>query len=835
MPKLLIIDGNSIINRAFYGIRPLTTREGINTNGIYGFINIMEKAVSDIDPEYLTVAFDISRKTFRNEMFEEYKANRSGMPDELAQQMPFLKDILAAMNIPSLSLENYEADDIIGTVSLECEKEGIDCFILTGDRDDLQLASKKTKIMLVTTAGGKTSTDIYDDNAVLSKYGLTPYEFIHLKGLMGDSSDNIPGVKGIGQVTATGLLKKFSTLDKLYENIDSPEITKGVREKLTADREMAFLSLKLATIIRNAPLGIDFNAMKRSDPDKDALKKIFDKLEFNAFIKKYGLEEAGGVRVKADVSENPEDISINDNKFFYLFSGEYIYVKSEKTVKLKTEENLPLLKEIFENKDILKYSYGIKDDIVSLNGLGIKYESPRFDIKTAAYVCDPSAGNYRIETVAYTAIKLSSDDIAEVVFCLPEICIALNDMLTDRGADKLFYDIEMPMIPILAAMQIRGIRVDKGSLAKAGEDFGKQIDSLTVRIYMLAGEEFNINSPKQLGVVLFEKLGLRSGKKTKTGYSTGIEVLESLRGEHPIIDALIDYRAVSKLKSTYVDGMMNYIHEDSTIHSNFHQTVTQTGRLSSSDPNLQNIPIRNELGRELRKVFVPVGEGNVFVSADYSQIELRVLAEICGDENLVNAFKNGEDIHTMAAAGIYGVPVDLVTEKMRSDAKKVDFGIIYGKTEFSLAKDLGVSRKEAKEIIDSYLGKYPNIRGYMTNIVESAKRDGYVKTLYGRIRYIRELSDRNFNIRQAGERMALNTPIQGTAADIIKIAMIKVSERLERELPEAKLVLQIHDELVIEVPERSSEKAGSILKDCMENAVKLSVPLYAPVSCDRTL
>ncbi len=835
MPGFLIIDGNSIINRAFYGIRPLSTREGIPTNGIYGFINIMEKAVSEIKPDYLAVAFDVSRKTFRNEMYAEYKANRSGMPDELAAQMPYLKELLSAMNINCFELENYEADDIIGTVSKNCEKENIECYILTGDRDDLQLASKKTRVMLVTTKGGKTGTDIYDDKAVFEKYGLTPYEFIHLKGLMGDSSDNIPGVAGVGEVTATKLLKEFSTIDKVYENIDSKTISKGVREKLLKDKEMAFLSLQLATINREVPIEWNIEENKKKEPDNERLLSLFEKLEFGAFTKKYGLSretKKADIKLTYDFSKL---LYIKDS-FYYLICGEEIYIKCEDTVICgKLKEHLSELKPIFENEKIGKYSYGIKEHIISLDELGIKYKNPVFDIRLAAYVTDPSENDYRLMNIAFSSLKVSLEEEYEAIAVLPEICGALNDRLSDTGTDRLFYTVEMPVLSILSKMQIRGIRADKKALMETGDKFLKRIEELTSEITELAGEEFNINSTKQLGEILFEKLGLKSGKKTKTGYSTGIEVLEALKGEHPIIEKLIEYRMVTKLKSTYIDGMLNFTDDEGIIHSNFHQTVTQTGRLSSSEPNLQNIPVKKKEGRELRKVFVPREEGNVFVSADYSQIELRVLAQICGDENLIDAFKNGEDIHRQAASKIYKVAPIEVTELMRGQAKAVNFGIIYGKTEFSLAKDLGISRKEAKEIIESYLNEYPNIRGYMYNIVESAKENGYVKTLFGRIRYIKELTDRNYNMRQFGERIALNTPIQGTAADIIKIAMVRVSERLEKELPGAYLVLQIHDELIIEAKPEDKEKAGQLLKECMETAVKLNVPLTAPVEYSYSL
>jgi len=828
MSKLMIVDGNSIANRAFYGIRPLTTKEGIPTNAIYGFLNILFKVKEEKNPDFLTVAFDVSRKTFRNDMYEEYKANRKGMPDELADQMPYLKEVLSALNIPYLEKEGYEADDIIGTVAKKCEEINVECDILTGDRDDLQLCSDLTTVLLVTTKGGKTETVDYNPAGVMLKYEVSPKEFIDLKGLMGDSSDNIPGVKGVGEKTAVELIKEFKSIENLYANIDSDKIKASVKKKLAEDEKMAYLSKELATINCDVPIEFDCEAFKVKDPKENAIE-LFTKLEFATFIKKLSL---GEVEKKVERPKFSSDFSLISGieKMYYMIIGENIYINTEDALisgNLKENENI--LKPFFEDKSIPKYTYGAKEDLILLFEMGIKVKNIKFDIKLASYVLDPSQTDLRIGTIVYNTVKENIEEEADGVAFFPEICESLEDSLSDANLNKLYYDIEMPVLKILAGMQIRGIKIDVEALECLSKKYEYRINELTQEIYELSGEEFNINSPKQLSVVLFEKLGLKAGKKTKTGYSTDNSVLENLKGENPVVEKLLEYRTIAKLKSTYVDSLISLCDEDNILHSKFHQTVTQTGRLSSSEPNLQNIPIRLELGREIRKLFTPAKDGNVFVSADYSQVELRVLAQICGDENLMNAFKNNEDIHAQAASKIFGVSLDEVTSKMRSDAKTVNFGILYGKTEFTLAKDLGISRKEAKDIIDTYLNKYPNIRSYMQDIVAYAKENGYVKTLLGRIRYIKELTDRNFMTRQAGERIALNTPIQGTAADIMKIAMIKTQKKLAELELDARIVLQIHDELVIEATKENYKQVEEVLRECMESAVKINVPLTVSV------
>ena len=835
MEKLLIIDGNSIANRAFYGIRPLTTKEGIPTNAVFGFLNIILKVIEEEKPDFITVAFDVSKKTFRNDMYELYKANRSGMPDDLAAQMPIIKEVLDALNISHIGMEGYEADDLIGTVSKNCEDKGIACRILTGDKDDLQLCSEATTVLLVTTSMGKTSTVPYNHEAVLFKYGVTPKEFIDLKGLMGDSSDNIPGVKGVGEKTAITLISEFKSIEKLYENLDSPIIKKSVREKLIADEETAYLSKKLATIKRDVPIDLDFEGFKAKEPASTALD-LFKKLELNSFIKRLGLEDKKEEFVKEEInfSSDLSDIS-PDGCLYYLINEDLIYINtSDKLYKAKLEENLSILKKLFENEGLNKVTYGAKEDIIRLKNSGINLKGEIFDIKLAAYLIDP-AGETRIGSVIYQGAGEDGENFEDYITLLTNAYKGLFEKLKEGSLIDLYFDIELPVMKILASMEERGIKIDTAELNRLSRQFEERINELTDEIYKESGEEFNINSTKQLSVILFEKLGLKPGKKTKTGYSTDNSVLEGLKGDHPIIELILEYRTISKLKSTYVDGILPLCDKDGILHSKFHQTVTQTGRLSSSEPNLQNIPVRIELGRQIRKLFTPVNENNIFISADYSQVELRVLAQICGDEYLIEAFKNNEDIHTSTAARIYSVTPEEVTGKMRSNAKAVNFGLLYGKSEFSLAKDLGISRKEAKEIVDTYFEKYPDIRKYMFDIVEYAKANGFVKTLLGRVRYIKELSDRNYMTRLAGERIALNTPIQGTAADIMKIAMIKTQLELIKNNIDAKIVLQIHDELVLECAPEHAEEAKKILVHSMENAIKINVPLTVSLTSGTNL
>lgn len=834
--KLMILDGNSIVNRAFYGIRPLTTKDGTPTNAVYGFLNILNKLTEEEAPDYLTVAFDISRITFRNEKYDLYKAQRSGMPDELRIQIPILKEVLTALNIPYLELEGYEADDIIGTVSRLCNEQNIECKIATGDRDDLQLASELTTVKLVVTKGGRTETTDYNSDKVMEEYGITPTEFIDLKGLMGDASDNIPGVKGIGKVTALNLIKEFKSIDNLYDHLDSPVIKPAQRKNLTEHKDMAYLSRELATICQTVPIAVDFEALRVKAPDTAKLVPLFTRLEFKNLLKKFELEDEAKAVEPVVLSNKDELLPLlakTADSLFYLLSADTFrtYLDGREFECPLSASLLIALKPLFENPQIKKYSYDIKEQLILLSKNHIAFQGAFFDYKIAAYVLDPSENNYALDRIYYRYNGEVFSSLEE----LPALADNMEKKMDEIGVRKLYEEMELPLIPILAEMQLSGIRLDREELNRLNEKISRQIGEIEQRIYLLCGMEFNINSTKQLGSVLFETLGLPPVKKTKTGYSTDSEVLEKLYGSHEVIGELMEYRTLTKLKSTYIDAMDALVDEDSLIHSKFHQTVTQTGRLSSSDPNLQNIPVRVEMGRELRKMFVPVRKENVFVSADYSQIELRVLAQFCGDENLKKAFLNGEDIHVQTASRILDIPEEQVTPKMRSDAKAVNFGILYGKTDFSLAKDLGITRKEAKRYIDNYLDKYPNIRAYMETIVEFAKENGFVKTMLGRVRFIRELSDRNYMVRKFGERIALNTPIQGTAADIMKMAMIRVYNRLKQETPNAQLILQIHDELIIETPPEDCEKVKSLLQEEMENALHINVPLTVHVSEGKSL
>ncbi len=827
----MILDGNSIVNRAFYGIRLLTNKDGVYTNAIYGFLNILFKYMSEEKPTHLCVAFDVHAPTFRHKAYTEYKAQRKGMPEELKQQMPILKEILSAMNIKMFELEGYEADDIIGTVSKICDEKNVKCSVLTGDKDDLQLASKNTVIKLITTSKGVTDTVNYTDDTVFEKYGVTPLEFIDVKGLMGDTSDNIPGVSGIGEKTAFSLIQKFKSIENLYENIDDGSITKGVRTKLTDGREDAVNSKFLATIVRDVPIDFSIDACKIKEYNNELLIPLFTKLNFTSFLKKLDVStEAADI---ISVSENKEKLFKNINtkkEFFYYFDNEICYASTDMDdiTRISVED----LTEYIENPDIKKISHNIKEHILYFNKLNISYENGYFDTMLAYYIINPSATDYSIETIALEVLgRNNSNKLADII----SLYNKFKSEIEHNQQQKLFYEIEMPLSEVLAKMQIYGVRVDKNNLLEFQKMLGERIDEITALIYSLCDTEFNINSPKQLGEVLFEKLHLPVIKKTKSGYSTNVEVLEKLRGTHEVIDLIMEYRHLIKLKGTYADGLLAVINEKTgKIHSNFNQTVTVTGRISSTEPNLQNIPIRTELGREVRKMFIPSDKEHILVDADYSQIELRVLAHISKDINMCEAFNNREDIHTRTASQIFNVPASEVTSQMRSGAKTVNFGIVYGMGDFSLAQELGIKKYEAKEYIDNYFSKFSGVRQYMDNIIETAKTDGYVKTLFNRRRYLPELSAGNFIQRSFGERVAMNTPIQGTAADIIKIAMVNIYNRLKKEKLKSRLVLQVHDELIIDALKCELSQVKAILKEEMENAVALDIPLVADMNVGET-
>lgn len=857
MKKLLILDSNSILNRAFYGVRYLSAKDGTPTNAIYGFLNILLKLIKEQEPDYICAAFDVKAPTFRHKQYEGYKAQRKPMPEGLAAQMPLAKDVLRAMGVTILEKEGYEADDIIGTVARLCEESEISCFIATGDKDDLQLASDKTKVILTVTKSGYNEMIIYDDKAVKEKYHVTPTEFIDVKALMGDPSDNIPGVKGVGEKTAMSLIEKHHSIEYIYENIDGIGLKGAMLQKMKDGREMAFMSKELATINRNTP--IEFNAEEcvfDGFENNCELYEILKRLELNSIIKKLDLSGGDNVKENEDIFKDfsyqvgDKNMISGDKVTVVLdFDGDNISSAAvgagNNAVVLNEQDDI---KELLEDDSVAKVMFDVKEAIVKLNGrIDIKNISD--DTAIAAYLVDPAKNEYTIEKLASeyfgTVIEkpevkqLSllddvetdrSEYLAKCAVALGVLNECIGDKIKENGQEKLYQEVELPLVTVLAHLEINGFLVDDNQLKEFADKLGEKIDALTNEIYMLAGEEFNINSPKQLGVILFEKLELKPVKKTKTGYATNADVLEKLRDKHPIVNFIMEYRQLAKLKSTYCDGLTAVVNPNThRIHSVFTQTVTVTGRLSSTEPNLQNIPTRTELGREIRKMFV-AKDGYVLVDADYSQIELRVLAHIANDETMINAFRNNEDIHAVTASQVLGIPLEDVTKEQRSSAKAVNFGIVYGIGEFSLAQDLHISVKEAKAYIESYLEKYHGVRNYMESIKEQAKKDGYVKTMLNRIRYIPELKSPNYNIRQFGERVALNTPIQGTAADIIKLAMVRVDNRLINEGLKSKLILQVHDELIVEAHKDEVDKVKQILSEEMQGAMELNVPLKVDMS-----
>ena len=856
MKKLLIFDSNSILNRAFYGVRYLSAKDGTPTNAIYGFLNILLKLIKEQEPDYICAAFDVKAPTFRHKQYEGYKAQRKPMPEGLAAQMPLAKDVLRAMGVTILEKEGYEADDIIGTVARLCEESEISCFIATGDKDDLQLASDKTKVILTVTKSGYNETIIYDDKAVKEKYHVTPTEFIDVKALMGDPSDNIPGVKGVGEKTAMSLIEKHHSIEYIYENIDGIGLKGAMLQKMKDGREMAFMSKELATINRNTP--IEFNTEEcvfDGFENNGELYEILKRLELNSIIKKLDLSGGDNVKENEDIFKDfsykvgDKNMISGDKVTVVLdFDGDNISSAAvgvgNNAVVLNEQDDI---KELLEDDSIAKVMFDVKEAIVKLNGrIDIKNISD--DTAIAAYLVDPAKNEYTIEklTSEYFGTVIEKPEVKQLSLLddvetdrseyLAKCAVALgvlNDRIGDKikenGQEKLYQEVELPLVTVLAHLEINGFLVDDNQLKKFADKLGEKIDALTNEIYMLAGEEFNINSPKRQ-CNSFEKLELKPVKKTKTGYATNADVLEKLRDKHPIVNFIMEYRQLAKLKSTYCDGLTAVVNPNThRIHSVFTQTVTVTGRLSSTEPNLQNIPTRTELGREIRKMFV-AKDGYVLVDADYSQIELRVLAHIANDETMINAFRNNEDIHAVTASQVLGIPLEDVTKEQRSSAKAVNFGIVYGIGEFSLAQDLHISVKEAKAYIESYLEKYHGVRNYMESIKEQAKKDGYVKTMLNRIRYIPELKSPNYNIRQFGERVALNTPIQGTAADIIKLAMVRVDNRLINEGLKSKLILQVHDELIVEAHKDEVDKVKQILSEEMQGAMELNVPLKVDMS-----
>ncbi|QEK12328.1 DNA polymerase I [Crassaminicella thermophila] len=870
--KIIIIDGNSLINRTFYALPQLTTKDGIHTNAIYGFVNVLYKIFEDYKPDYITVAFDKKAPTFRHKAFDEYKAGRKKMPPELAEQLPILKEVLDAYRIHRVEIDGFEADDLIGTIVKFCEKQNIRPIVITGDKDALQLASDKTKVLI--TKKGISELEEYDEKGVFEKYGVTPKQFIDLKGLMGDKSDNIPGVPGIGEKTGTKLIKEFNSIENLLSNIDKVSSIK-LRNKLEEYAQQAVLSKKLATIMVDVPVEMSLEEFEMKEPDTDKLLEIFNRLEFRKLMNKLQINNKDLIKqknnIKTNVIHSIEEIKqlkqmIKNNKeiYFKIFSdgkdvrndmiiGIHMLIDDESYfIHIQNcKEMVDVLKDIFEDMNIKKYGHQLKKDILALKRYNIFLKGISFDSAIALYLIEPTRKSYDIYDIAYEYLNeniLREDDILgkgkkrisfyevpiekliEYGFC---VCSSVKNIkeifeqkLKEYDLEKLYYEVELPLVEVLADMEFQGFMIDKEKLKKLGEVLDEKINNLTSQIFSEAKEEFNINSTKQLGEILFDKLGLPPIKKTKTGYSTNIEVLQKLYDKHNIIPKIIEYRQMVKLKSTYIDGLIAVInHTTNKIHSSFNQTVTSTGRISSTEPNLQNIPIKLDIGREIRKVFVPTNEEYLLLDADYSQIELRVLAHISCDPNLMEAFHEGLDIHTATASKVFDVSIDEVTSIQRSRAKAVNFGIIYGISDYGLSENLHITKKEAQKYIDEYFDKYKGVKKYMDNVIIEGKEKGYVKTILNRRRYIPELKSKNYNLRSFGERTAMNTPIQGSAADIIKIAMVKVYQELTSRNLKSKLILQVHDELIVEVHKDELEEVKDIVKTEMENALKLDVPL----------
>lgn len=830
--KLLILDGNSVINRAYYGVKPLTTRDGFYTHAIYGFLNILERMEKEEQPEAVCVAFDLHGPTFRHEKYDGYKATRHAMDEELAMQMPVMKQVLQAMNIPIYECQGWEADDVIGTVGRICGQQDWECVIVTGDRDSLQLIDDHVKVKLVISRMGNTTATLYDRAKFCEEYGFEPAKMVDLKALMGDSSDNIPGVAGVGPKTATELLLKFGSLDGVFENIDDPTIRQKLREKLVNEKEKAYLSYDLATIRTNAPIIFSPQDAVIQPYNRPALYKLFTSLEFVRLIDKYGLR---GVEVESAV---PTDELICLEKMDELPEAcdRYVlYIAPDGSVGVAwcggvcglTPMELMMHVNFFSNKaQILCHDY--KTTLHRLDAMGISCTGFTFDTALAAYVLNPSQSDYPVSKLATTFLGISVDDgdAAACAQALWNLYPVLTGELEKQGMLDLYNSIELPLCPVLYSMEKEGVAIDAMQLEQFSLMLAQRIADCETLIYGYSNGPFNINSTKQLGELLFETLGLPVQKKTKTGYSTNADVLEKLRNHHPIIPAIMDYRMLTKLKSTYADGLMKVIGNDGRIHTTFQNLVTATGRLSSAEPNLQNIPVRTDLGAEIRKMFIPK-PGYVLVDADYSQIELRVLAHIANDPVMRDAFAHNLDVHTVTASQVFGVPAEEVTALQRRHAKAVNFGIVYGISEFSLSEDIGVSRYQAKAYIDSYLSNYSGVKAYMKRVVEDARTAGFTQTIYGRRRYIPELKSSNFNVRQGAERIALNTPIQGSAADLIKLAMIRVDSALRDAYTEAKLILQVHDELIVECPEVIASQVAKLVSDQMQQVAQLSVPLIA--------
>lgn len=892
MDKFVLVDGNSIMNRAFYGImgsKMLTTKDGKYTNAVYGFLAIMFKLLDDVKPTYMAVAFDLKAPTARHKMYEGYKANRKGMPDELAEQMPIIKEILRAMNIDIVEKEGYEGDDVLGTLSRYGEKNKLEVVILSGDRDTFQLATDKVTIRIPHTKAGKTETDEYNKEKIIEKYGIEPKQLIDVKGLQGDTADNIPGVPGVGEKTALKLIQEYGSIENLYKKVEEgkDDLKGKQREKIVANKDLAYLSKTLGTINLEVPIEDNLEDFKVEEWDKKKVYEIFKELNFNRYIDRFSLrdeeekkEEEKPKEIFKRIEKSKEEIInfIKEQKemIFYFITGnvedeEKIIKEKIKGISIYNKENTEVyyldlidglddIKEILENEEIKKIGIDLGREYILLKQENINLKGIYYDIAIAAYILNPTNNKLKIRDLIERYLEIDLNDYIKedkqeqinlfeendkkendekqkeieesglYAYAIGKIKGITEEKLKEIDCLELFYKIDMPTVEVLSNMQVNGMYVDKEELEDFGKELTEKLGIITKTIYEMAGEEFNINSTKQLGEILFEKMKLPVIKKTKNGYSTDVDVLEKLKKEDPIIEQILEYRQLMKLNSTYVEGLKPYINpKTKRIHSFFHQTITATGRISSTEPNLQNIPTRFELGKRVRKVFKPE-KGYVYVDADYSQIELRVLASISEDKHMIEAFKEGQDIHKQAASKVFKTPIDEVTKEQRSNAKAVNFGIVYGISDFGLGEQLGIGRKQAKQYIDEYLTQYSGIKNFMDNIKEEAKEKGYVETLFHRRRYIPELKSKNYMVRQFGTRVAMNTPIQGTAADIMKIAMIKVFNEIKKRNLKSKIVLQVHDEMMIEAPIEEKEEIKNIIVNCMQTATELKVPLIAEIS-----
>ncbi|MDU6341275.1 MAG: DNA polymerase I [Clostridium sp.] len=865
MERLLILDSNSLMNRAFYAIPPLTTTEGVHTNAVYGFTNMLFKMKEEIKPDYIVAAFDRKAPTFRHKEYEEYKAGRKKMPPELGEQFPIIKEVLNLLAVNIYEIDGFEADDIIGTLAKFAEKNNIEVFIVTGDRDALQLATNNIKVVI--TKKGVTETAVYDEKAFIDEFGVTPTQYIDVKGLMGDKSDNIPGVPGVGEKTAFKLIATYGSMEGVLSNID--EISgKKLKENLETYSEQAIFSKKLATIMTEVPIEFDLDDIKSQDSyNREELKKMFFKLQMKSLLaklpgddiegeseeEKIEITEVNNVELLKSILKEEKEIAfisykLNDGNIYskmeldkiYLRYGEKTYLIDMKLISMENpEESTRLLKNFMENDKITKVIHDGKNLVTTLTKLGIDIKEYIFDTAIAAYLIDSARSEYPLVTLINEYLGKEVKGEGDTLVCtavsnMKELYSYLKERISKEDMDELYYDVEHPLIFILSSMEAVGFKVNREKLDELAIKFKEEIARTEKEIFELCEEEFNINSPKQLGKILFEKLDLPVIKKTKTGYSTNAEVLEKLMDKHEVIPKIIYYRQITKLNSTYVEGLKNVIDQDGAIHSSFNQTVTTTGRLSSTEPNLQNIPVKYEMGREIRKVFIPKEDTDVLLSCDYSQIELRVLAHMSGDQNMIDAFNHHSDIHTKTASEVFKVPVEEVTSLMRSRAKAVNFGIVYGISDFSLSQDLKITKKEASEYMEIYFDRYPKIKGYLESAKEEAKEKGYVLTILNRRRFIPEIKSSNKIVKALGERLAMNAPIQGSAADIIKLAMVKVYNRIKKENLDSEIILQVHDELILNVKENELEVVKALVKEEMENVLKMAVTLEVDTNIGNT-